>query len=206
VVLSPVFLVTAVLIKLVSRGPVLFRQERVGYMRKPFTLYKFRTMQEDVDASHHSRYVRKLIVEDSESRSMTKLEHLPHIIPGGRIIRALCIDELPQLFNVVEGNMSLVGPRPCLPYESDEYLRWHARRFDSIPGMTGLWQVSGKNRTTFKEMVRLDIQYEQRRSFGADVRILFLTPLTIVRQLLEHVSSNGAPQKEPSSVTTASRR
>jgi lipopolysaccharide/colanic/teichoic acid biosynthesis glycosyltransferase len=90
-------------------------------------------------------------------------------------LRKTCLDELPQLLNVLLGEMSLVGPRPCLPYEADEYLRWHTRRFDSIPGMTGLWQVSGKNRTTFKEMIRLDINYERQMSLGFDLKILLKT-------------------------------
>ena len=189
---SPLLLLAAALIKLTSPGPVFFRQARVGYGRRPFTLYKLRTMQVNAATAQHAQYVRKLIVDDSESARMTKLEHLPQIIPGGRLLRALCVDELPQLWNVLRGDMSLVGPRPCLPYEADEYLRWHARRFDSVPGMTGLWQVSGKNRTTFKEMVRLDIQYERRRSLALDLKILALTPAAILRQLLERPAARAA--------------
>jgi lipopolysaccharide/colanic/teichoic acid biosynthesis glycosyltransferase len=142
-------------------------------------------MRAGADFQHHLQYLRKLIVEDSESKPMVKLENNPNIIAGGRLIRALCFDEIPQLFNVLRGDMSLVGPRPCIPYEAKEYLRWHARRFDSLPGMTGLWQVSGKNRTTFKEMIRLDIKYEQNRSLRTDLKIILLTPLAILRQLIE---------------------
>jgi lipopolysaccharide/colanic/teichoic acid biosynthesis glycosyltransferase len=196
--LSPFFLFAAVLIKLVSPGPILFRQERVGYMRRPFMLFKFRTMEINADAGVHSNYVRKLIVEDSESRPMTKLEDIPSIIRHGRLLRSTCIDELPQLFNVVRGEMSMVGPRPCLAYEAEEYLRWHARRFDTIPGMTGLWQVKGKNRTTFKEMMRLDISYSQNRSLWLDIKIILLTPVAIIRQILEkpHPAGIGASQPE----------
>jgi lipopolysaccharide/colanic/teichoic acid biosynthesis glycosyltransferase len=182
--LSPLFLLTALWIKLASRGPVFFRQERVGYMQEPFSLLKFRTMPVNIDTAEHAQYVRKLIVEDSENRPMTKLDRPQTLIPLGKLIRAACIDELPQLFNVWRGDMSLVGPRPCLPYEAEEYRRWHARRFDSLPGMTGLWQVKGKNRTTFKDMIRYDIRYERNRSPWLDLKIMFLTPWAILKQIL----------------------
>jgi lipopolysaccharide/colanic/teichoic acid biosynthesis glycosyltransferase len=192
----PLMLLTAVLIKLVSPGPLLFRQARVGFMGRTFTLFKFRTMKVDADSGLHNQYVRKLIVEDSESRPMVKLERNPDIIPLGRWIRTLCLDELPQLFNVLRGDMSLVGPRPCVPYEAEEYLRWHARRFDSVPGMTGLWQVSGKNRTTFKEMIRFDIKYELSRSLWLDLWIMLVTPAAIIRQLLDsRRNAADAPQE-----------
>jgi lipopolysaccharide/colanic/teichoic acid biosynthesis glycosyltransferase len=183
IMLFPLFLFAVILIKLVSPGPILFRQERIGYMGRAFTLFKFRTMEVSSDNSTHVRYMRKLIVKDSESLPMKKLENSPSIIPYGRLLRASCIDELPQLFNVLRGEMSMVGPRPCLPYEADEYQRWHARRFDSVPGMTGLWQVKGKNRTTFKEMIRLDINYTQNLSLWLDLKIILLTPVAIIRQI-----------------------
>ena len=115
---------------------------------------------------------------------MEKLNHDSQIIPMGTILRKSCIDELPQLINVLRGEMSLVGPRPCIPYEAEEYLRWHTRRFDVTPGMTGLWQVSGKNNTTFKEMIRLDIKYSILRSFLLDTIILMKTPTTVLSQIL----------------------
>ena len=183
--LSPLFLLTALWIKLVSTGPVLFRQERIGYMQRPFMLLKFRTMPVNVDTSQHTEYMRTLIVGEGETQPMTKQESSRPLIPIGRLIRAASVDELPQLFNVWLGDMSLVGPRPCLAYEAEEYLRWHARRFDSLPGMTGLWQVKGKNRTTFKEMIRYDISYERNRSLWLDLWILLLTPWAILMQLLE---------------------
>jgi lipopolysaccharide/colanic/teichoic acid biosynthesis glycosyltransferase len=185
ILLSPLFLFAMVLIKLVSPGPVLFKQERIGYMRRAFTLFKFRTMEVGTDTYAHAQHMRKLIVKDSESRPLSKLESSPHIIRYGRLLRASCIDELPQFFNVLRGEMSLVGPRPCLAYEADEYQRWHVRRFDSVPGMTGLWQVMGKNRTTFKEMIRFDISYTQNLSLWLDLKILFLTPVAIVRQIID---------------------
>jgi len=192
----PSLLFAVILIKLVSPGPVLFKQERIGYMRRAFTLFKFRTMEVDTDADAHAQHMRKLIVKDSESRPLSKLENSPHIIRNGRLLRASCIDELPQFFNVLRGEMSLVGPRPCLAYEADEYQRWHVRRFDSVPGMTGLWQVMGKNRTTFKEMIRLDISYTQNLSLWLDLKILFLTPVAIIRQIIDKPSPGevGADQ------------
>ena len=109
----------------------------------------------------------------------------PRIIPGGRILRIGCIDELPQLWNVIIGDMSLVGPRPCIPYEAHEYLRWHTHRFDTIPGITGLWQVSGKNKLTFKQMIRLDIEYTNTISLWKDILILAKTPIEILKMILE---------------------
>jgi lipopolysaccharide/colanic/teichoic acid biosynthesis glycosyltransferase len=181
ILLSPVFAAVALLIKAVSPGPVFFKQERIGYMGKPFTFWKFRTMHAGNDATQHERHLSELIRSD---RPMIKLDDGKddRIIPFGRILRKLCLDELPQLFNVLGGTMSLVGPRPCLPYEAREYLLWHARRFDILPGMTGLWQVSGKNRTTFKEMIRLDIRYARKVSPWTDIGILLRTVPAIVSQ------------------------
>jgi lipopolysaccharide/colanic/teichoic acid biosynthesis glycosyltransferase len=200
VLLSPVFLLTALWVWLTSHGPVFFRQERVGYMQESFLLFKFRTMPVSVDTAEHAQYVRKLIVEDSETQPMTKLERPRTLIPLGRLIRAACIDELPQLFNVWRGDMSLVGPRPCLPYEAEEYRRWHARRFDSLPGMTGLWQVKGKNRTTFKEMIRYDISYERNRSPWLDLKIMLLTPWAILKQIL---GQDGTPPEQARDIPLA---
>ena len=174
ILFSPLFLLVALLIKIISPGPVFFRQERVGYQGKNFTIFKFRTMHVDNDASGHKQYLSHLINGDAP---MAKLDAVrdPRIIPFGKFLRAACIDETPQLYNVLRGDMSLVGPRPCLPYEAEEYLQWHARRFDIVPGMTGLWQVNGKNRLTFKEMIRLDIRYSRGMSLWTDARILLLT-------------------------------
>jgi lipopolysaccharide/colanic/teichoic acid biosynthesis glycosyltransferase len=190
ILLSPVFAAVALLIKIVSPGPVFFRQERIGYMGKPFTFWKFRTMHAGNDPAQHQRYVSELIKGD---RPMVKLDdgRDPRIIPFGQILRKLCLDELPQLFNVLGGTMSLVGPRPCLPYEAREYLLWYTRRFDILPGMTGLWQVSGKNRTTFKEMIRLDIRYARKATPWMDIGILLRTVPAIVSQTAE-----GAPKAE----------
>jgi lipopolysaccharide/colanic/teichoic acid biosynthesis glycosyltransferase len=180
--LSPFLLVVALLIRIVSPGPVLFRQKRVGYLGRVFTMWKFRTMHVNADTSFHRNYLRDLIRNEKE---MTKLDHGMdfRIIPFGNLLRATGIDELPQLINVLLGDMSLVGPRPCLPYEAYEYHPWQMRRFDAVPGLTGLWQVSGKNRTTFKEMMRLDIRYAKKRAFMLDVTIVLKTIPAIVCQM-----------------------
>ncbi|MCX8011708.1 MAG: sugar transferase [Desulfobacterota bacterium] len=186
IVLSPLFIVIALIIKIVSPGPVFFKQLRVGYGGKLFTIYKFRTMKVNADFSAHQKYLSKLIRETNgkinAEKPMVKLDD-PQIIPVGKILRTTCIDELPQLLNVLRGEMSLVGPRPPIPYEVEDYITWHTGRFDAVPGMTGLWQVSGKNRLTFKEMARLDIRYARQISFGLDIKILLLTPLAIFFQI-----------------------
>jgi lipopolysaccharide/colanic/teichoic acid biosynthesis glycosyltransferase len=164
----------AVLIKLGSPGPVFFRQRRVGFKGQEFVCFKFRTMRVDADADSHRKHTLELI------RSQTPMIKLdarrdPRMIPLGSLLRVSGLDELPQLINVVRGEMSLVGPRPCIPYECEAYEPWHWQRFDAVPGLTGLWQVSGKNRTTFDEMVRLDIEYSQRLSLWLDLKIVLKT-------------------------------
>ena len=180
VIASPLMLVTAVLIKLTSPGPVFFKQERVGFMGKTFTMYKFRTMEVKTDSGMHRDYVTDLV---NNGRPMVKIDHRHRLIPFGKMIRRMFIDELPQLFNVIRGEMSLIGPRPAIPYEVQAYHDWHMGRLLALPGMTGLWQVSGKNRLTFDEMVRLDIQYAHQCSFLMDMKILFKTPLAILSEV-----------------------
>ena len=177
VVASPLMLLTAVWIKLTSPGPVFFKQDRVGFMGKVFTMYKFRTMEVETDTGIHQDYVTDLFNSD---RPMVKIDNCHRLIPLGKIIRRLFIDELPQLINVVLGQMSLVGPRPAIPYEVRAYQDWHMGRLLAIPGMTGLWQVSGKNRLTFDQMVHLDIRYAHECSFLMDMKILVKTPLAII--------------------------
>ncbi len=164
----------ALLIKAGSAGPVFFTQRRVGYKGRQFTCFKFRTMRTDAETESHRMHTQHLIKSKSP---MVKLDNRkdPRLIPFGALLRAGGLDELPQLINVVRGEMSLVGPRPCIPYEYEMYEAWHCRRLDAVPGLTGLWQVSGKNRTTFDQMVRLDIQYAQKQSFWLDVKIIFRT-------------------------------
>lgn len=182
VVMSPLMLAAAALIKLVSPGPVFFRQDRVGYLGKTFRCLKFRTMHLDNDVAQHRRHLSGLINSDDP---MTKLDggRDRRIIPFGKVLRLTAIDELPQLFNVLCGEMSLVGPRPCIPYEYREYHRWHRNRVDSVPGLTGLWQVNGKNRTTFKQMMRLDIRYAREMSLWLDLTILVRTVPAILTQI-----------------------
>ena len=176
--LSPGLLVlgglVAALIKIGSPGPIFFRQRRVGYKGEEFVCFKFRTMRVNAEAESHRRHTQELI------RSQTPMIKLdarrdPRMIPFGSVLRVTGLDELPQLLNVVRGEMSLVGPRPCIRYECDAYEPWHWQRFDAVPGLTGLWQVSGKNRTTFDQMVRLDIEYGQRLNLWLDLQILFRT-------------------------------
>jgi lipopolysaccharide/colanic/teichoic acid biosynthesis glycosyltransferase len=187
ILLSPLALLVALLIKIVSPGPIFFRQERVGYIGRRFTLWKFRTMHVNASTTVHRKHLHELITSGKE---MTKLDNDKddRIIPCGHLLRATGIDELPQLVNVLLGEMSLIGPRPCLAYEAREYLPWQMRRFDAVPGLTGLWQVSGKNRTTFSEMMALDIRYAKKRAFPLDVMILLKTLPAIARQIADRPS------------------
>ncbi len=184
--LSPIFAIVAATIAVVSPGPVLLGQKRIGYKGKPFKIWKFRTMRTDADTTVHQEHLKKLMTGDVP---LTKLDLKgdPRIIPLGNIIRRCYLDELPQLINVLRGEMSLVGPRPCLAFELSQYRPWQRIRCDAVPGMTGLWQVSGKNKTTFKEMIRLDIAYVRGMSLGLDIRILLRTIPTILRELIEAI-------------------
>jgi lipopolysaccharide/colanic/teichoic acid biosynthesis glycosyltransferase len=175
-------LLTATVMALVSRGPVLFRQERVGYRGRRFMCYKFRTMQVGADSTIHREHCEQLIQSNAP---MVKMDAQgdSRLIPGGRWIRSSGLDELPQILNVLRGEMSLVGPRPCVPYEYEKYLPWQRARFNAMPGLTGLWQVSGKNRTTFDEMIRLDIRYSETRSWWMDLKIMAMTLPALLRQL-----------------------
>ena len=172
VVLAPLLALVALYIKIVSPGPVFYTSVRVGYKGQNFTFLKFRTMHVNNDQGMHSQHATNFITRSDIP--MEKLdEQDPRIIPGGRILRKTCIDELPQLINILRGQMSLVGPRPCIPYEAESYLRWHAHRFNIVPGLTGLWQVSGKNKLTFREMIALDITYSRKMSLALDLKIIF---------------------------------
>ena len=183
VILLPVFAIVALWIAIVSPGPALYKQRRIGNSGRPFTIWKFRTMKASADESVHRQHVEHLI---KSGEPMTKLDSLkdPRIIPLGNLFRRLGIDEFPQLINVLRGEMSLVGPRPDVPYSVRYYLPWQTRRLETNPGLTGLWQVSGKNKTTFKDMVRLDIRYTMKRSFLSDLRILVLTIPSILDQIV----------------------
>jgi lipopolysaccharide/colanic/teichoic acid biosynthesis glycosyltransferase len=182
--LIPLALLTALLIRSVSTGPFLFRQERVGYLGRRFMCFKFRTMFVDADTAMHQGHLHHLMNSNTPMMKMDSRGD-PRIIPFGLFLRASGLDELPQLINVLRGEMSLVGPRPCLPYEYDKYLPWQKERFGTVPGLTGLWQVSGKNKTTFVEMIQLDIKYAKNKSLWWDLKIILMTIPALIIQMLE---------------------
>jgi lipopolysaccharide/colanic/teichoic acid biosynthesis glycosyltransferase len=180
--LLPLMIGIGVAVRLDSRGPALFRQRRVGHHEGEFTVYKFRSMRLDADEERHRQYVSALIGSgpaETGGEDLFKLAVDDRITPIGRRIRSWSIDELPQLFNVVLGDMSLIGPRPAIPYEVESYPAWYAKRFAVKPGLTGLWQVSGRNQRTYEEMVSLDIDYAENRSFLGDLAILARTPKAV---------------------------
>jgi len=191
VCLWPLLLIIAAYIKAVSPGPVFFWQARVGRGGKSFECIKFRTMKPDADVSRHKTYLADLINGGGQAsdgqQKMIKLHDDPQIIPFGNVLREMGLDELPQLFNVLRGEMSLVGPRPPIAYEVEQYKLWYKDRFDVTPGLTGLWQISGKNRLTFNEMIRLDIQYARNVSFWLDMKILICTPYAVYTQVKDYI-------------------
>lgn len=188
--LSPVMLITAIAVALDSRGPIVFRQTRVGKGGVPFVFYKFRSMFVNADDRIHREFVTKLIqgkLEDvnqgDANNPYYKIKSDPRVTRVGNFIRDRSIDELPQLFNVLKGDMSLVGPRPPLPYEVENYESWHLMRILEIkPGITGLWQVEGHSSTTFDDMVRLDLRYIRNCSFALDLRIMLKTVKAVLRR------------------------
>lgn len=177
----PLGLLIAAVIKVVSPGPIFFRQERVGYLGGRFSCLKFRTMVVNADTAVHQGHLEQLM---SSGRPMTKLDKAgdPRLIRCGLLLRTLGLDELPQLLNVLKGDMSLVGPRPCLPYEYEKYLPRHRERCATLPGLTGLWQTSGKNRTTFEEMIDLDVHYASHKSLLTDLKIIVMTIPALMSQ------------------------
>ena len=198
VILSPVMAVIALVIILDSGWPVIFAQERVGarrwtresysyWRRTTFTCYKFRSMVQDADPSMHKVFTKAFIHNDHQSMAalqgddikVRKLKSDPRVTRLGWILRRSSLDELPQLWNVLKGDMSLVGPRPPIAYEVDEYKSWHHRRLGAKPGLTGLWQVTARSSADFDEAVRLDIQYIENQSFWLDLKILLRTPLAV---------------------------
>ena len=181
---SPLFLIIAAAIKATSPGPVFFRQERVGLNGKTFLFYKFRSMTTNNDPLKHKEYITRYINQPNTAAiepGIFKLTNDSRITTVGHFIRKTSLDELPQLINVLKGDMSLVGPRPPIPYECDLYHIWHRRRLLSAkPGITGMWQVMGRSRTTFDEMVRLDLKYLQEWSLLLDLKILLMTPKAVI--------------------------
>jgi len=184
---SPAMLVVSALVKLTSDGPVFFRQERIGEDGRPFMMLKFRTMQFNAGHDLHQQFVSQYIQggasngTQSDAGPVFKIVADPRVTKIGHFLRRSSLDEVPQFWNVLKGEMSLVGPRPPLPYEVKVYKSWHKRRvLEARPGITGLWQVTGRSRTTFDEMVRLDIQYARQQSFWGDIKILLATPRAVL--------------------------
>lgn len=199
IILSPLIALVAILIKLDSPGPVMFKQDRVSVRRRSqnniaywqkvnFRCYKFRTMVCNADPSLHKSYIKALIDNDSESMAalqgeatkIRKLTHDPRVTRIGRFLRKSSIDEIPQFINVLKGDMSLVGPRPAIPYEVEMYKPWYCRRLETKPGITGLWQVTARSSCDFDEIVKLDIQYIDQQSFWLDLKILLKTPIAVL--------------------------
>ena len=182
---SPVFLFVSALVKLTSSGPVFFRQQRVGEDGRPFQMLKFRTMHVNADHKIHQQYVEDFIqssgAPESRKNVVFKIVDDPRVTPLGHFLRRSSLDEFPQFWNVLTGEMSLVGPRPPLPYEVARYKHWHRRRvLEAKPGITGPWQINGRSRTTFDEMVRMDLRYAKNYSVWTDVKILLATPRAVI--------------------------
>lgn len=185
----PLFVIIAAAVKASSKGPIFFRQPRVGQYGRRFTFLKFRSMYVNSDASVHKEYVCNLIAgtaqrvtPEGEREGVYKLANDRRITPLGKFLRRSSLDELPQFLNVIRGDMSLVGPRPPLPYELAAYQTWHRRRLLLVkPGITGLWQVKGRSRVTFEDMVRLDLQYATAWSPWLDIKIMLLTPGAVIK-------------------------
>jgi lipopolysaccharide/colanic/teichoic acid biosynthesis glycosyltransferase len=182
VVLSPLLLIIAVLIKIDSPGPVFFRQQRLGRGQKPFTMLKFRSMETGASDDFHRRAVKR--TAESKRREVGTFKSLqdPRVTRVGRFLRAWNLDELPNLVNILRGEMSLVGPRPALDYELAYYKDWYYRRFEVRPGLTGLWQVKRAAAEDFDEMIRLDVDYVQQQSLWLDARLIVLTIPSIIRE------------------------
>lgn len=185
-ILVPLMLGIALFIKLTSRGPVFFSQERVGFRERRFRLLKFRSMNVNAEVSRHADHTTFLF---KSNQPMTKMDEEgdPRLIPLAWLLRSTGLDELPQLINVLRGEMSIVGPRPCTEYEFEVLMPWHMRRFDVLPGLTGLWQVSGKNKTTFLQMINFDIDYVRERSLWRDLRIMLRTFPVLFGQVREMI-------------------
>ncbi len=182
--LFPLMLAIALMIWIVSDGPILFRQERIGYRGRRFMCFKFRTMAAGNDTAVHKGHLHNLMKSDVPMVKMD-LKGDPRIIRFGVPLRSSGLDELPQIINVLRGEMSLVGPRPCVPYEYAEYLPQQKERFNTLPGLTGLWQVSGKNKTTFAEMIQLDIDYSRKKTLWLDCKIILKTIPALIVQMQE---------------------
>lgn len=175
IILLPIFMIFALLIKSTSKGPIFYKTKVIGENGKPFEWFKFRTMHINNDNTEHKQFIKKMIKGDGVENGTTKIKKDPRVTPVGRFLRKFSLDEFPQLINVFRGEMSLIGPRPCLPWEYELYDDWHKKRFQAIPGMTGLWQVSGRSEVGFNDMVVLDVYYIENFSLWLDLKILVKT-------------------------------
>ncbi len=182
--IMPIGFLIFIFIKTVSPGPAFFRQQRVGYLRRLFTCLKFRTMKINADSGAHRAHLARLMTANLPTQKLD-CGGDDRLIPGGKWLRVTGVDELPQLFNVLRGDLSLVGPRPCTAYEFEMYSERHKKRCEVPPGMTGLWQVSGKNGTTFEQMMDLDLKYAREMSFWLDVKIIARTIPAIMKLVWE---------------------
>jgi lipopolysaccharide/colanic/teichoic acid biosynthesis glycosyltransferase len=179
----PLMLLVMAAIRISSPGPIFYRQERVGFRGRRFMIFKFRSMKVCTETSSHESHFERLM---RGGVPMTKLDAAdPRIIRWGRVLRATGLDELPQIFNVLRGDMSLVGPRPCTPVEFEKYDGWQRARVNAYPGLTGYWQVNGKNGTTFRQMIEMDLFYAEKSSIGLDLWIIIKTPAALLGQVLE---------------------
>jgi lipopolysaccharide/colanic/teichoic acid biosynthesis glycosyltransferase len=186
ILLSPLFLAISIAVMLDSRGPVFFRQTRVGKDGVVFTCLKFRSMHRNADERVHQAAIQRLMAGErlsDDEGSPFKLTHDPRVTRVGSFLRRTSLDELPQLINVFRGEMSLVGPRPAIPYELENYKDWHHLRYQVKPGITGLWQVEGRGALTFDEMLRLDVEYATHWTVGTDVRLMARTIPAVLRQV-----------------------
>ena len=177
-VFGPLLAVCALLVRTTSRGPALFGQERMGIGGRRFTMYKFRTMRHGCDDATHRDYVTRLLTDETPpmgGADLYKLQKDPRVTAVGRFLRRTSLDELPQLLNVLKGDMAMVGPRPVLPYEGELFEPRHLVRFQVLPGITGLWQVSGRGRLTMRQALDLDIEYVAEQRLGLDLRIMLRT-------------------------------
>jgi len=187
VVLSPLLAFIAIYVRIDSPGSAIYRREQVGERGRKFTAYKFRTMNVNNDDREYKEYLVKYILEnapyqvDEDGKAVFKVVNDPRVTKFGALLRKTNLDELPQFFNVLKGEMSLVGPRPDIPFSVNMYSAWHRKRLEAKPGITGLWQVCGRKGVSFEEMVRLDISYIEKRSLIFDAKILLLTVGTVLK-------------------------
>lgn len=178
IVFGPIMVVAAIAIRVGSKGPIIFKQERIGLNGAPFTIYKFRTMRTDMTDDIHRKFMEKVIkkqIEKTGTQTVFKMKNDPRITFIGKVLRKTSLDELPQIFNVLKGDMSIIGPRPPIAYEVALYTAHQRRRLEGLPGITGWWQVNGRNHTDFNTMVNLDIEYIEKRTLLMDLQIVFKT-------------------------------